>query len=109
MTSNTNNMVCIYHDSLVFVQEYVRFLRRWQVASVFLSQKVISEDKDTYALWVNEEDYKRQTMDERFKDEETQLARLILRTKKLIKNLEESCKTNEKLIQANEKLLGFVS
>ena len=108
MTSNTN-MVCICHDSLFFVQEYVRFLRRWQVASVFHSQKVISEDKDTYALWVNEEDYVKQTRDKRFKDEEAQLTRLLSSTKTLIENLEESCATNEQLIQANERLLGFAS
>lgn len=108
MTSNTN-MVCICHESLFFVQEYVRFLRRWQIASVFHSHKVLSEDHDTYALWVNEEDYAKQTQDNRFKDEEKQLTKLLSSTKTLIRNLEVSCETNEKLIRANEQLLGFAS
>lgn len=109
MTSNTNNMVCICHDSLFFVQEYVRFLRRWQIASVFHSQNVLSGNNDTYALWVNEEDYMKQTRDKRFLDEQTQLTKLLSSTKTLIRNLEVSCETNEKLIRANEQLLGFAS
>lgn len=108
MTSNAN-MICICHDSLFFVQEYVRFLQRWQVASIFHSQKVLSDEKDTYALWVNEKDYVKQTRDKRFKDEESQLTRLLSSTKTLIKNLEVSCETNEQLIQANERLLGLAS
>ena len=108
MTSNAN-MICICHESLFFVQEYVRFLRRWQIASVFYSHKVLSEDNDTYALWVDEKDYEKQTANHNFKDEETQLTKLLRSTKSLIRNLEKSCETNEKLIRANEQLLGFAS
>ena len=108
MTSKAN-MICICHESLFFVQEYVRFLRRWQIASVFYSHKVLSEDHDTYALWVSEEDYEKQTANTNFKDEEKQITKLLKSTKTLIRNLEISCETNEKLIQANEQLLGFAS
>lgn len=107
MTSN--NMICLCTDSWFVVQEYARFLRRWQVDSVFFAQQNLSSKKDDYGLWVNQEDYITQTKNKRFVDEESQLTGLLSNAKKLIKNLEKSCKTNEQLIRANEQLLGFAS
>lgn len=107
ISKDSVKMKYLTSGSMFFIVEYINFLTRWKVSSIFFSQRVAVKGTATLTLWVSEKEYDSARSNVQFVAEEKQILKLLSEVKSLLISIEISDQINEELIKENNMLLGL--